>query len=160
MGGCEELVTCLAGYLPCCGFKECTLVQNMAAPPQRSSVVKEDVSRVLVLSRVELQQLNLDRLFSELEQKDILSKGITNVLKQKSAAEKCNVLMTVLESRDFQDFDTLLEIVCNENNTKFRESTQNFLEMVRIRYPWYKDYYHLLESRVGVDAKEGKIKTL
>lgn len=121
-------------------------IENMAAPSRRASSVKDDVSRILKLCRAELQQLNLDRVFSELEQKNILSKGITNVLKRKSASEKSNVLITVLQSRNPKDFQTFLEVVSNESDIKFKEPTKEFLTMVSI-YPGYEHYYCDLDSK-------------
>ena len=127
----------------------------MAAPSQRASSGKDDVSRILKLCRAELQQLNLDRLLSELEQRCILSKGIPNVLERKSASEKSNVLITVLQSRDEQDFKTFLEIVSNERDVTFQEATQEFLTMVSI-YPGYESYYCDLDSKMKEAVKRDK----
>ena len=119
----------------------------MAAPTHRACSGKDDVSRILKLCRAELQQLNLNRLLSELEQKDIVSKGIANVLERKTASEKSNVLISVLQSRDEQDFKTFLEVVSNERDVTFQESTQEFLTMVSI-YPGYESYYCDVDSKM------------
>ena len=124
----------------------------MAAPSQRASSGKDDVSRILKLCRTELQQLNLDRLLSEMEQKDIVSKGIANVLERKSASEKSNVLISVLQSRDEQDFKTFLEVVSNERDVAFIEPTQEFLTMVSI-YPGYETYYCDIDSKMKKAAE-------
>lgn len=128
------------------------MIKNMAAPSQRASCGKDDVSRILKLCRSELQQLNCDRLLTELEQKEIVAKGIANVLKRKSASEKSNVLVSVLQSRDVQDFKSFLEIVSNESDLKFIQPTQEFLTMVSI-YPGYEEYSCDLHKEV---AKSGK----
>lgn len=128
----------------------------MAAPSQRASCGEDDVSRILKLCRSELQQLNLDRLLSELEQKEIVAKGITNVLKRKSASEKSNVLVTVLQSRDPRDFKSFLEIVSNESDKNFKEPTKEFLTMVSL-YPGYEDFSCNLDSKQEEAAK--RIKT-
>lgn len=135
-------------------FKE-TLYENMAAPTQRASSGKDDVSRILKLCRAELQQLNLNRLLSELEGKDIVSKGIANVLERKSASEKSNVLISVLQSRDEQDFKTFLEVVSNERDVTFQGPTQEFLTMVSI-YPGYENYYCDMDSKMKEAAARDK----
>ena len=124
----------------------------MAAPSQRASCREDDVSRILKLCRSELQQLNLDRLLSELEQKEIVAKGIANVLKRKSASEKSNVLVTVLQSRDPRDFKSFLEIVSNESDKNFKEPTKEFLTMVSL-YPGYEDFSCNLDSKKEEAAK-------
>ena len=127
----------------------------MAAPSQRASCGEDDVSRILKLCRSELQQLNLDRLLSELEQKEIVAKGIANILKRKSASEKSNVLVTVLQSRDPRDFKSFLEVVSNESDVKFKEPTKEFLTMVSL-YPGYEDYSCNLDSKREEDTKRDK----
>lgn len=122
----------------------------MASPSERASSEKDDVSRILKLSRAEFQQLNFDRLLSELEQKDVLPKGVANVLKRKSASEKSNVLIGVLQSRDPKDFKTFLEVVSSEHDTKFIEATEDFLTMVGI-YPGYGEYSHKLKEATKKD---------
>ena len=124
----------------------------MAAPSQRASSGKDDVSRILKLCRTELQQLNLDRLLSEMEQKDIVSKGIANVLERKSASEKSNVLISVLQSRDEQDFKTFLDVVSDERDVAFIEPTQEFLTMVSI-YPGYETYCCDIDSKMKKAAE-------
>ena len=127
----------------------------MAAPSHRASCGKDDVSRILKLCRSELQQLNFDRLLRELEGKEIMAKGIANVLKRKSASEKSNVLVSVLQSRDPQDFKSFLEVVSNESDVKFIEPTKEFLTMVSI-YPGYEDYSCDLHRKITEAAKGGK----
>lgn len=127
----------------------------MAAPSQRASCREDDVSRILKLCRSELQQLNLDRLLSELEQKEIVAKGIANVLERKSASEKSNVLVTVLQSRDPRDFKSFLEIVSNESDKNFKEPTKEFLTMVSL-YPGYEDFSCNLDSKKEEAAKRVK----
>ena len=127
----------------------------MAAPSQRASCGEDDVSRILKLCRSELQQLNLDRLLSELEQKEIVAKGIANVLERKSASEKSNVLVTVLQSRDPRDFKSFLEVVSNESDVKFKEPTKEFLTMVSL-YPGYEDYACNLKEEATKRDKGGK----
>ena len=127
----------------------------MAAPSHRASCGKDDVSRILKLCRSELQQLNFDRLLRELEEKEIVAKGIANVLKRKSASEKSNVLVSVLQSRDPQDFKSFLEVVSNESDVKFIEPTKEFLTMVSI-YPGYEDYSCDLHRKIMEAAKGGK----
>ena len=127
----------------------------MAAPSQRASCREDDVSRILKLCRSELQQLNLDRLLSELEQKEIVAKGIANVLERKSASEKSNVLVTVLQSRDPRDFKSFLEIVSNESDKNFKEPAKEFLTMVSL-YPGYEDFSCNLDSKKEEAAKRVK----
>ena len=127
----------------------------MTAPSQRASSERYDVSRILKLCRTELQQLNIDRLLSELEQKDILSKGIASVLKRKSASEKSNVLINMLQSRGPNDFKIFLEAVSNESDTNFKEPTKEFLTMVSI-YPGYEDYCDHLDSKMKEAAERDK----
>ena len=148
-------MTC--GYYPCVSKKALilALIENMAAPSQRASSGKDDVSRILKLCRSELQQLNLDRLLSELEQRNILSKGIADVLERKSASEKSNVLVSVLQSRDEQDFKTFLEVVSNEREVTFKEPTQEFLTMVSI-YPGYESYCYDIDSKTKETAARDK----
>ena len=95
-----------------------------------SSGVRDDVFRILVLCRSELQQLNLNRIFSELEQQNIVSKGITNVMLPKTASQKSNVLVQLLQSRGVQDFHTFLKVCTTEIDPKFKEPTREFLLMV------------------------------
>ena len=127
----------------------------MVAPSHRASCGKDDVSRILKLCRSELQQLNFDRLLRELEDKEIVAKGIANVLKRKSASEKANVLVSVLQSRDPQDFKSFLEAVSNESDVKFIEPTKEFLTMVSI-YPEYENYACNLHSKIMEAEKTGK----
>ena len=129
----------------------------MAAPSHRASCGKDDVSRILKLCRSELQQLNFNRLLRELigSEKEIVAKGIANVLKRKSVSEKSNVLVSVLQCRDPQDFKSFLEVVSNDSDVKFIEPTKEFLTIVSI-YPGYEDYSCDLHRKIMEAAKGGK----
>ena len=84
-----------------------------------------------------------------------MAKGIANVLNRKSASEKSNVLVTVLQSRDPQDFKSFLEVVSNESDVKFKEPTKEFLTMVSL-YPGCEDYACDLDSKKEEATKRDK----
>jgi len=100
---------------------------------------KVDISRILVLGRAELQQLNIDRIFKELEKRNILPKGTASIMSQKTASQKSNVLMQALQQRSEQDFQTFLEICADENELLFQGPTENFLSMVSV-HPGYEKW--------------------
>jgi len=109
--------------------------QNLSTgEPQRV-----DISRILVLGKAELQQLNIDRIFKELEKRNILPKGIAGAMVQKTASQKSNVLMQALQSRNEQDFQIFLEICDGESEIEFQGPTVNFLSMVSI-HPGYEKW--------------------
>jgi len=100
---------------------------------------KVDISRILDLGRAELQQLNIDRIFKELEKKNVLPKGTTSVMAQKTASQKSNVLTQALQRRSEQDFQAFLEICADENERLFQGPTENFLSMVSV-HPGYEKW--------------------
>ena len=102
---------------------------------------------LLTISRAELQQLNFDRIFRELEEKGVLLKGFTNIMKPKAASEKSNVLKTVLQAKDDKEFRTFLEAVAAEDDERFIEPTKEFMAMVS-SFSEYEDYYHSFESKL------------
>ena len=104
-------------------------------------------SAILTISRAELQQLNFDRIFPQLEEKGVLPKGITAIMKPKTASEKSNVLKNVLQVKDDKDFQTFLEVVADEDNHHFLEPMQEFVAMVS-QFPKYEDYCHSVKTKL------------
>ena len=99
---------------------------------------------ILTISRAELQQLNFDRIFPELEEKGVLPKGFTNIMKSKTASQKSNVLKNVLQAKDDKEFLTFLEAVAAEDDENFLEPTKEFMAMVS-NFSKYEDYCHSLK---------------
>ena len=102
---------------------------------------------ILTISRAELQQLNFDRIFPELEEKGVLPKGITTILKSKTASEKSNVLKNALQAKKDKDFSTFLEVVAAEEDDRFLKPTTEFMAMVS-KFSEYEDYCHSLTSKL------------
>ena len=109
---------------------------------------------ILTISRAELQQLNFDRIFPLLEEKGVLPKGFTNVMKSKAASEKSNVLKTVLQAKDDKEFRTFLEAVADEDDEDFLEPTKEFMAMVG-NFSEYEDYCRSFESKLLHPSYEG-----
>ena len=107
---------------------------------------------LLTISRAELQQLNFDRIFPELEEKGVLPKGFTNIMKPKAASEKSNVLKTVLQAKDDKEFRTFLEAVAAEDDERFIEPTKEFMAMVssfsKLLYPPCEGTYTCLNYSI------------
>ena len=103
---------------------------------------------ILTISRAELQQLNFDRIFPELEEKGVLSKGISSIMKSKTASEKSNVLKNTLQAKKDEDFSTFLEVVAAEEDDNFSKPTAEFMNMVS-NFPEYADYCHSLNSKLS-----------
>ena len=105
---------------------------------------------ILTISRAELQQLNFDRIFPELEEKGVLPKGISSIMKSKTVSEKSNVLKNTLQSKKDEDFTTFLEVVAAEEDDNFSKPTREFMDMVS-NFPEYADYCprycHSLKSK-------------
>ena len=114
---------------------------------------------ILTISRAELQQLNFDRIFPKLEENGVLTKGVTNVLRSKSASEKSNVLKNVLQAKDEKNFQLFLEIVMTEDDDNFFEPTSEFLAMVS-NFPKYEDCYHSFRSKLSGLSSEGIIMVI
>ena len=112
------------------------------------------VTAILTISRAELQQLNFDRIFPKLEEKGVLPKGISAIMKSKTASEKSNVLKNALQSKKDEDFSTFLEVVVAEEDNNFLEPTTEFMAMVS-NFPEYADYYHSLKSKLSGLPFEG-----
>ena len=104
-------------------------------------------SAILTISRAELQQLNFARIFPELEEKGVLPKGFTAIMKSKTASEKSNVLKNVLQVKADKDFQTFLEAVSDEDDDLFLEPTTEFMAMVS-DFPGFEDYCHCLKSKL------------
>ena len=109
---------------------------------------------ILTISRAELQQLNFERIFPKLEEKGILPKGFTSIMKSKTASEKSNVLKNVLQAKDDKEFLTFLEVVAAEDDDDFREPTMEFVAMVS-NFPKYEDYCHSCKSNLLGRSCEG-----
>ncbi|XP_065887612.1 uncharacterized protein [Dysidea avara] len=99
-----------------------------------------EVGVVLELNTTEvlLQQLNFDRIFSELEEREILPEHFANAMKQRDANEKCIVIMTFLRSKGESTFRSFLEVVMAEEEPHFITPSRNFLSTVR-QFPGYKE---------------------
>lgn len=110
---------------------------------------------ILTISRAELQQLNFDRIFPELEEKDVLPKGVTAVMKLKTASDKSNVLKNALQIKSDKDFQMFLEVVANEDDESFVEPAVEFISMVGT-FSEYEDYCLSLKSKLlGLQSSEG-----
>ena len=107
----------------------------------------ESTSNILWISRAELQQLNFDRIFPQLEEKGVLPKGITAIMKLKTASEKSNVLKKALEKKDDKDFRTFLGVVADEDDDRFLKPMTEFMAMIS-QYPKYKDYCHSVKTKL------------
>lgn len=90
-------------------------------------------------SRTEFQQLNFDRIFTELEKRNVLPKGIRDVMKSKSSEEKCKMLKSFLQSREVADFGTFLKIVMTEDDPSYKASSKEFISLVS-KYPGWEEY--------------------
>ena len=123
----------------------------MASTPGESTSI---TSAILTISRAELQQLNFDRIFPQLEEKSVLPKGITTIMKLKSASEKSNVLKNALQVKDDKDFQTFLEVVAAEDDDGFLPPTAEFMAMVS-EFPKYEDYCHSVRTRLLGLSYEG-----
>ena len=105
-------------------------------------------SAILTISRAELQQLNFDRIFPQLEEKGILPKGITAVMKSKTASEKSNVLKNALQVKDDKNFQTFLEVVAAEDDDRFSGPMTEFMDMVS-QFSKYEDYCHSVKAKLS-----------
>lgn len=121
-----------------------------SAPSESDSIT----CAILTISRAELQQLNFDRIFPELEEKGVLPKGFSNVMKSKAASEKSNVLKNVLQAKGDKEFLTFLEAVAAEDDERFSKPTKEFMAMVS-SFTEYEDYCHSFESKVLLPSCEG-----
>ena len=106
---------------------------------------------ILTISRAELQQLNFDRIFPELEEKGVLPKGFTNIMKPKAASEKSNVLKTVLQAKDDKEFRTFLEAVADEDD-------EHFLEPTLVIFPSMKTTVVLLKASCYIHLMKVSIR--
>ena len=105
------------------------------------------VTYILTISRAELQQLNFDRIFPELEEKGVLPKGISTIMKSKAASEKSNILKNALQAKKDEDFLKFLEVVAAEEDDHFLKPTTEFMAMVS-EFPEYEDYCHSLKNKL------------
>ena len=113
---------------------------------------------ILTISRAELQQLNFDRIFPELEEKGVLPKGITKIMKSKTASEKSNVLKNFLQAKDDKEFLIFLEVVAAEVDDRFSEPTKEFMAMVSkfsLEFSKYEDYCHSFKGKLLDRSCEG-----
>ena len=102
---------------------------------------------ILTISRAELQQLNFDQIFPELEEKGVLPKGISAIMKSKTASEKSNVLKNSLQAKKDKHFSMFLEVITAEEGDHFLEPMTEFMDMVS-NFPEYADYCHSLKSKL------------
>ena len=105
------------------------------------------ISAILTISRAELQQLNFDRILPQLEEKSVLPKGITAIMKLKTASEKSSVLKNFLQVKDDKVFQTFLEVVAAEDDDGFLSPTAEFMAMIS-ESPKYEDYCHSVKTRL------------
>lgn len=92
-------------------------------------------------SRTEFQQLNFDRIFTELGKRNIMSKDIADKIKSKPPDNKCKILKSYLQSRQFTvaDFETFLKIVATEDDPTYKVPSREFISLIS-GYPGWKDY--------------------
>ena len=90
-------------------------------------------------SRTEFQKLNFDRIFTELEKRNILQKGIADVVKSKPSVSKCRMLKSFLQSREVSDFEKFLKIVITEDDPAYKPPSKDFISLVS-KYPGWEDY--------------------
>ena len=103
-------------------------------------------------SRTEFQKLNFDRIFTELDKRNILQKSIADVVKLKPSMSKCRMLKSFLQSLEVSDFETFLRIVITEDDPTYKAPSKEFISLVS-KYPGWEDYevwlYYMDTSALG-----------
>ena len=111
----------------------------MAAGTAKRSTEVTVILEYAYSSRTEFQKLNFDRIFTELEKRNILHKGIADVVKLKPSVNKCMMLKSFLQSREVSDFEVFLRIVITEDDLTYKAPSKEFISLVS-KYPGWEDY--------------------
>jgi len=84
----------------------------------------------------------------------MVTKGTANVMAQKPASQKSNMLIQVLQSQGVQGFQTFLEVCATETEPKYKEPSMAFLSMASI-FPGYEEWSasHVSDEREGMTIK-------
>ena len=111
----------------------------MAAGTAKRSTEVTVILEYAYSSRTEFQKLNFDRIFTELEKRNMLHKGIADVVKLKPSVNKCMMLKSFLQSREVSDFEVFLRIVITEDDPTYKAPSKEFISLVS-KYPGWEDY--------------------
>jgi len=116
-------------------------------------MAKTEVGVLLELCKAELQQLNLDRIYSVLEERGFFPKGITNVMKLKATLEKCNVARSFLQVQEEKIFREFLAVVMAEDDALFMTPSREFLSMVQT-FPGFENVRGILDKDISLASSQ------